>query len=323
MAESQNMARTWMDMPANKLTPTEFCAQAKLLFPNALIRDTEWIREQGMLAFLAVASGSRQPPKFLEVHVEPKTVDSKDQRPVVLVGKGVTFDTGGISIKPSASMDMMRGDMGGAATVLAAAYGASKLSLKRKVIVLIPLTENMPGGNAIKPGDIVTARNGKSIKIDNTDAEGRLILADALSYADSFNPETVIDVATLTGACHIALGAAASAVFTPSDRIFNALQQAGTDAGDRFWRMPLFKHYRNKMKTSSADLCNISKPTAGAGSCTAAAFLSEFTTCDNWVHIDIAGVAGLVAPDDEIPYVKGTMTGRPTRALIKWLLSLK
>jgi aminopeptidase len=182
--------------------------------------------------------------------------------------------------------------------------------------------ENMPGGAASRPGDIVVSRSGLSIKIDNTDAEGRLILCDALDYANEFQPSTVIDVATLTGACHIALGAGACAMFTNNTQLFKGMYQAGVRTGDRVWRMPVYQQYTNRMKTDFADLNNIAKPNSGGGSCTAAAFLKEFTKCESWAHLDIAGVSGIFN-DGEIPYINKGMSGRPTRTLVEWLSKLE
>ena len=237
-------------------------------------RDEAWIEEQKMGAMLAVAKGSAEKAVFLEIVIPAQGSTSETN---ALVGKGVTFDSGGISLKPGASMDEMRADMGGAATVLAAAVGFASLPRPKNsqgLHVLIPLVENMPGSRATRPGDIVRARSNLSIKIDNTDAEGRLILADALSYAcDVVQPRRIVDLATLTGAVHVALGNAAAAVFSNSDDLCRGLQAAGVATGERLWRMPLYKHYAARLATPYADLNNIAKPGSGAGSCTAAAFL--------------------------------------------------
>merc|ERR1712200_140717 len=198
---------------------------------------------------MSVARGSCEPLRFLEMSYSGA---SKDSKPIVLVGKGVTFDTGGISIKPSAKMDKMRADMGGAATVTATLKAVAELGLEVNVVVLIPLTENMPGSKATKPGDVVTAMNGKTIQIDNTDAEGRLILADALTYADTFDPRCVMDVATLTGAISVALGTGATGVFASSSKDFKVLESAGVNTGDRVWRMPLWDHYSKLMENGGA-----------------------------------------------------------------------
>jgi len=271
-----------------------------------------------MNSYLSVAQGSDEPPVFLEIHVKSTRSDKSNKGPIVLVGKGVCFDSGGISIKPSAYMDKMRSDMGGAACVLASIYALCRLGaeLPFDLIGLTPMVENLPSGKATKPGDVFYAMNGKSIKVDNTDAEGRLILADALCYADTFKPAHVIDLATLTGAMHVTLGAAAAGVFSNSDELWQKLYNAGVETGDRVWRMPLFKTFGSKLKTESADLNNIAMG-AGGGSAIAALFLKEFTECSSWAHIDIAGVAGLVAGDDDIPYIGKGMSGRPVRTIVK------
>jgi len=241
---------------------------------EVFVRDKQWAAEKKMFSFLSVAQGSDQPPTFVEVHL--KSNKKSDKGPVVLVGKGVCFDSGGISIKGSANMDKMRSDMGGAACVLSALLALSRLGnqLPFDVIGLMPMVENMPSGKATKPGDVFNAMNGKSIKVDNTDAEGRLILADALCYADTFKPAHVIDLATLTGAMHVALGAAAAGVFTNNDELWKKLYEASKETGDRVWRMPLYKTFGSKLKMDSADLNNIAMG-AGGGSAVAAAFFER------------------------------------------------
>jgi aminopeptidase len=320
LAEGQNLARWLTDCPANLLTPTDFAEIAVGLGKKhnfeVVVRDQAWAETKGMNSFLSVSQGSAQPPKFLEM-----TLNKSDARPIILVGKGVTFDSGGISIKPSASMDKMRGDMGGAAAVFSTLVTLSQLPelAVGHLKVLIPLVENMPGARATKPGDIVRAMNGTTIKIDNTDAEGRLILADALCYADTFNPTHVIDVATLTGAVIIALGSAASAVYSNNEELWQALHSAGVFTGDRVWRMPLYKRYKSMLKTDYADLNNISSPPREAGSCTAAAFLKHFTKCTSWAHLDIAGT---MEGDSDCVYIKSGMSGRPTRTLVEAVVRL-
>lgn len=317
LATAQNFARELAEAPANYLTPTQFVEEAArgLAGLNVSVKalDRAWAEEQGMGAFLSVARGSYQPPQFLEMVYRG---GDKDAEPIVLVGKGVTFDTGGISIKPAAKMDKMRGDMGGAAAVTATIKAVSEAGLGVNLVVLVPLTENMPGGRATRPGDVVTAMNGKTIQVDNTDAEGRLILADALCYADKFNPRMVLDVATLTGAIHVALGAAATGVYSTNTEVYRRLAEAGQLTGDRVWRMPLWRHYTDKIKKSTlADLNNISL-TPGGGSCTAAAFLREFTKCPTWLHLDMAGV---MENEGAVPYLGEGMSGRPTRTLVKFI----
>jgi len=320
LATAQNFARTLMETPANHLTPTLFCEkanQALASLPVSItVRDRDWAKNQGMGSFLSVAAGSAEPLRFLEMRYMGGPEGSP---PVVLVGKGVTFDTGGISIKPSAKMDLMRADMGGAATVTATMTAVAKLGIPVNLVVLVPLTENMPGSRATKPGDVVTAMNGKTIQVDNTDAEGRLILADALCYADTLSPSLVLDIATLTGAMSVALGTAATGVFCTKTQDFALLERCGHHTGDRVWRMPLWNHYTDKMKVSAlADLNNA--PGGGGGSCTAAAFLRQFTTCPSWLHLDMAGV--MENQSDDVSYLSKGMSGRPTRTLIQYIAEL-
>ncbi|XP_017273583.1 cytosol aminopeptidase isoform X2 [Kryptolebias marmoratus] len=323
-AEGQNLARLLMEAPANHITPTAFASTIEeKLVPHAewvtiKKRSQAWIEEQQMGAFLSVAKGSEEPPVFLELHYNGSP-DSK-QPPLLLVGKGITFDSGGISLKPSLSMDAMRADMGGAATVCASIVTAAALKLPVNIIGLTPLCENMPSGKATKPGDVVRAKNGKTIQVDNTDAEGRLVLADALCYAHSFNPRVIVNVATLTGAMDVALGSAATGVFTNSDWLWEQLHKASVVTGDRVWRMPLFQHYSKQVTDSQlADLNNIGKYSRSGGACTAAAFLKEFVTAPHWAHLDIAGV---MSNKDEIPYLKKGMSGRPTRTLVEFSAGL-
>ncbi|OCH85603.1 leucine aminopeptidase [Obba rivulosa] len=330
-ARAQNLARTLMELPANMITPTAFTERIKQEFagvPNVeiIVRDAAWAAEKGMRTFLSVAKGTSEPPKFLEIHYKGA---AKDAQPLVFVGKGITFDSGGISLKPSAGMKLMRGDMGGAATVCAAALAIAQLKLPVNLVVLTPLTENLPGPSANKPGDIVYAMNGKSVEIDNTDAEGRLVLSDALYYGSStFKPHTIIDVATLTGAMDTALGEIYTGVFTNSDSLWSELDTAGKIEFDRFWRMPLEEDYGPQIYSSNADLCNTGgKP---AGCCTAALFLKSFVDgvepaadgaapARRWAHIDIAGTMEATRPT---PYQETGMTGRPTRALIEFVKRL-
>lgn len=322
LGKSQNTARHLMDMPANLMTP-EIFAETILSATNyeangianveVIVRDEAWIRENKMGAFLSVSAGSEIPPVLLEMKYK-----GADGTPVALVGKGVTFDTGGISIKPSKGMESMRADMGGAACVASATLGAASLGLPINLVSLMPLCENMPSGKATKPGDVVTSMSGKTIQVDNTDAEGRLILADALTYAHKFDPKHIIDMATLTGAMAVALGGECCGVFSNNDELWSALNKAGFVSGDRVWRMPLFKEYNKLLKAHTADLGNISSGPYG-GSITAAMFLKNFVKCDSWAHIDIAGVMDDVKSSSYLP--KG-MSGRPTRTVIEALKSL-
>lgn len=318
-AESQNLARFLMEAPANHITPTVFANTIEeKVAPHAervtvRKRSKAWIEEQQMGAFLSVARGSEEPPVFLELHYNGSP--DREQPPLLLVGKGITFDSGGISLKPSQSMDAMRADMGGAATVCSSIVAAATLKLPVNIVGLAPLCENMPSGRATKPGDVVTAKNGKTIQVDNTDAEGRLILADALCYGHTFNPRAIVNVATLTGAMDVALGSAATGVFTNSDWLWEQLHKASVVTGDRVWRMPLFKHYSKQVTDSQlADLNNIGKYSRSGGACTAAAFLREFVSAPHWAHLDIAGV---MSNKDEVPYLRKGMSGRPTRTLVE------
>ncbi|KAJ7326999.1 hypothetical protein JRQ81_016758, partial [Phrynocephalus forsythii] len=270
-AKGQNLARYLMEAPANHITPTRFATiiEEKLKGfssnVNVHIRDKSWIEAQEMGSFLSVAKGSDELPVFLEIHY--KGSSDANEPPLVFVGKGITFDSGGISIKPSANMDAMRADMGGAATICSAIVTAAELKLPLNIIGLTPLCENLLSGKANKPGDVVKAKNGKTIQVDNTDAEGRLVLADALCYAHSFNPRAIIDAATLTGAMDVALGSAATGVFTNSDKLWNHLYKASILTGDRVWRMPLFEHYTKQVTDCQlADLNNIGKY-RGGGAC--------------------------------------------------------
>ncbi|KAF8886432.1 leucine aminopeptidase [Gymnopilus junonius] len=336
-AQAQNLARTLMELPANLMTPTAFTERVKKEFegvPNVeiFVRDeapsspssSSFSRISRTFSF--VTHGTSEPAKFLEIHY--KGAANKDEQPLAFVGKGITFDSGGISLKPGAGMKLMRGDMGGAATVVSSALAIAKLQLPINLVVSTPLTENMPGPSATKPGDIIYAMNGKSIEVDNTDAEGRLVLSDAIYYtATEYKPHTLIDVATLTGAMVIALGEVYSGVFSTSDELWQQLHQAGEVEHDRFWRMPLDDEFGPQIHSSNADLQN----TGGrpAGSITAALFLKPFAEgCEGkdgqeptlkWAHIDIAGSMEATRPS---PYQEKGMTGRPVRALVEYVRRL-
>ncbi|KAI0221061.1 Cytosol aminopeptidase [Lamellibrachia satsuma] len=321
MAEGQNLACLLMESPANVMTPTRFAEVATEKLGNlqnvdVRIRDKAWAESQKMGAFLSVSRGSREELKFVEVEYRGGDANSP---PIAIVGKGVTFDSGGISLKPPANMDAMRADMGGAACTLSAVYTAAKLHIPINVVALIPLCENMPSGCATKPGDVVTAMNGKTIQVDNTDAEGRLILCDALCYAETFQPRVILDMATLTGAMMVALGSGATGVFTNSTEVWQTMLKAGSRTGDRVWRMPLFKHYTKQITESQlADLNNIGGGREG-GACTAAAFLKEFVSNKHWMHLDIAGVMSNKA---EVSYLNKGMAGRPTRTIVEFLAEM-
>jgi len=254
-----------------------------------------------------VSAGSEQAAKLITMQYKG---GKATQKPYVLVGKGITFDSGGISLKPGAKMDEMKFDMGGAASVFGTMRAISELELPLNVVGIVAAAENMPGSRATKPGDVVSSMSGKTIEVLNTDAEGRLVLCDALSYAARFKPATVVDIATLTGACVVALGSHASGLYANDDELAEQLLTAGTESHDRAWRMPLWEEYQGQLKSNFADLANIGGP--GGGSITAACFLSQFAQDYQWAHLDIAGSAWNSAP-------KGA-TGRPVALLTRYLL---
>ncbi|HEU5398622.1 MAG TPA: leucyl aminopeptidase, partial [Gammaproteobacteria bacterium] len=293
-------------------TPSYLADEAKRLAKSGKLKVTvlepAQMKKLGMGALLAVARGSRQPPKLIvmEYHGGPK-----GQKPRVLVGKGITFDTGGISIKPAAAMDEMKFDMCGAASVFGTLKAVMALGLKMNVVGIVPTCENMPGGDASRPGDIVTTLSGQTVEILNTDAEGRLILCDALSYAERFKPETIVDMATLTGACVIALGNVVSGLFGNNERLVQSLKQAGEKADDRAWQLPLYDEYQEGLKSNFADFANVAGREGGA--ITAASFLARFTKNMTWAHLDIAGTAWKGGGE------KGA-TGRPVPLLVQYLL---
>ncbi len=313
IAAGVTLARELGNRPGNHCTPTYLGDQAKKLGREFGIKvevlDRKAIEKLGMGSFLAVAQGSAEPPRFIvaQYHGAPKS-----QAPVVLVGKGITFDTGGISIKPAPEMDEMKFDMGGAASVLGTLRAVAELKPKINLVVLVPTTENMPGGRAVKPGDVVTSMSGQTIEILNTDAEGRLILCDALTYAERFKPACVVDVATLTGACVIALGHHHSGLFSADDRLAADLLAASAASLDPCWRMPLDEEYDEGLKSNFADMGNVGGRAGGA--ITAAMFLRKFTGKYRWAHLDIAGTAWKSGA------AKGA-TGRPVPLLTHFVLS--
>ena len=312
IAEGTRFAKDLGNLPGNHCTPTYLAEQAVELGKRHGIKvevfDAKGIEKLGMGSFLAVAQGSRQPPRFIVMEYRG---GKKDEPPVCLVGKGVTFDTGGISIKPAGEMDEMKFDMCGAASVLGTMKAIALLKLPLNVVGAIPATENMPGGNAIKPGDVVTTMSGQTVEILNTDAEGRLILCDALTYVERFKPAAVVDIATLTGAMVVALGHVTSGLFANSDPLARELTQAGDEAWDRAWQLPLFDDYQEGLKSNFADIPNIGSRPGGA--ITAACFLSRFTKAYAWAHLDIAGTAWKSGTE------KGA-TGRPVGLLTHFLL---
>jgi leucyl aminopeptidase len=312
IAEGMALAKNLGNLPGNVCTPAHLAetavsmAEAHSLQCQVLERVE--METLGMGSLLSVAKGSHLPPKLIVLQHKGGKPDDK---PIVLVGKGITFDTGGISLKPGPEMDEMKFDMCGAASVLGAIKAAAVMKLPINLTVVVPAAENMPGGGASKPGDIVTSMSGQTIEILNTDAEGRLILCDALTYVERFEPDTVIDVATLTGACVIALGHVASGLFANKDSLARDLVDAGEEANDRAWQMPLWEDYQEQLKSNFADMGNIGG--RAAGSITAACFLSRFTKKFDWAHLDIAGTAWKSGGD------KGA-TGRPVPLLTHYLL---
>ncbi|OGA03771.1 MAG: leucyl aminopeptidase [Betaproteobacteria bacterium RIFCSPLOWO2_02_64_14] len=313
VAHGVSLARDLGNLPGNVCTPAYLAEQAREVAKRYRMKITVLEREDmeklGMGALLSVAAGSAQPPKLI---VLEHRSGPRSQRPVALVGKGITFDTGGISLKPASEMDEMKFDMCGAASVLGTIKAAAEMKLPVNVVGLIPTSENMPGGRATKPGDIVTTMSGQTVEVLNTDAEGRLILCDALTYAERFEPAAVVDIATLTGACVIALGHVASGLFANDDALARELLAAGELACDRAWRMPLWDEYQEQLKSNFADFANIGgRP---AGSVTAACFLARFTKKFKWAHLDIAGTAWKSGKE------KGA-SGRPVPLLTQFLVN--
>jgi leucyl aminopeptidase len=315
MVEGMNLAKDLGNLPPNICTPTYLGKTAQGLAKKVNLKvevlGLKQIEALGMGSFLSVAKGSETPPQFIVMRHQG---GKAGEAPIVLVGKGITFDTGGISLKPGEAMDEMKYDMCGAASVIGTMYSTALMKLKKNVIGVIPTCENMPSGKATRPGDIVKSMSGQTIEILNTDAEGRLILCDALTYVERFKPKAVIDVATLTGACIIALGHVHSGVFSDDEDLVSALTKAGQDSLDTIWRLPLDAAYHEQLKSNFADVANIGgRP---AGSVTAACFLSRFTEKYKWAHLDIAGTAWKSGA------AKGS-TGRPVPLLVNYLLEQK
>jgi leucyl aminopeptidase len=316
VANGIDLTKDLGNFPANVCTPTYLANTARKMAKefklDVEILDRKQLQALKMGSFLSVTNGSVEPPKFIVLkHLGAKAKDA----PIVLVGKGITFDSGGISLKPGAAMDEMKYDMGGAASVLGTMRAIAEMKLKLNIIVVIPTCENMPSGSATKPGDIVTSMSGQTIEVLNTDAEGRLVLCDALTYVERFKPAAVVDVATLTGACITALGHHNSGLFTRNDEAHDALANelltAGKTAGDTAWRMPIEDSYQEQLKSNFADMANIGGPAAGA--VTAACFLERYTKKYTWAHLDIAGTAWRSGA------AKGS-TGRPVPLLTTFLI---
>jgi len=313
IAEGVALARELANRPGNHGTPTMLAAEArKMAKANGLkieVLDRKQIEAAGMGSFLAVAQGSDEPPRFIVMHYHGA---AKADAPLVLVGKGITFDSGGISLKPGGEMDEMKFDMGGAASVLGTMLAVAQLKPKLNLVGVIAACENMPSGKALKPGDVITSLSGQTIEVLNTDAEGRLILCDALTYVERFKPAAVVDIATLTGACVVALGAVRSGLFSTDDGLAADLLAAGDAALDTCWRLPTDDEYDEGLKSNFADMANIGGRAGGA--ITAAMFLKRFTAKLRWAHLDIAGTAWKSGA------AKGA-TGRPVGLLTHWVLS--
>ncbi len=312
VAHGMNLAKDLGNLPPNVCTPTYLAEQARELAKHYRMKVTVLERADmerlGMHTLLSVAQGSAQPPKFITLEHRGGPANTK---PVALVGKGITFDTGGISLKPAGEMDEMKFDMCGAASVLGTMKTVGEMKLPVNVVGVIPTTENMPGGRATRPGDIVKTLSGQTVEILNTDAEGRLILCDALTYVERFQPAAVIDIATLTGACVIALGHVASGLFANDEALAREVMNAADTAHDRVWRMPVWDDYQEQLKSNFADFANIGGRPAGA--VTAACFLARFTQKLKWAHLDIAGTAWKSGRE------KGA-TGRPVPLLTQFLI---
>jgi leucyl aminopeptidase len=311
-ADGADLARTLGNLPSNVCTPTYLAEQAKKLARQFKLQvdvlDRAELEKLGMGAFMAVARASHEPPKLIVLRYNG---GAKSARPIALVGKGITFDTGGISLKPAGEMDEMKFDMSGAGSVLGAIRALAGMKAPLNVVGVIPTCENMPGGQATKPGDIVTTMSGQTVEILNTDAEGRLILCDALTYSERYKPEVVINIATLTGACVIALGHVATGLFSNDQKLADAIRAAGDDAWDRVWQMPLWEDYQEQLRSNFADFANIGGRPGGA--ITAASFLARFTRKMRWAHLDIAGTAWRSGRE------KGS-TGRPVPLLVRFAL---
>ncbi|MFG0318947.1 MAG: leucyl aminopeptidase, partial [Planctomycetota bacterium JB042] len=313
-----NLARELGDMPGNVLTPTVLAERSTRMARSAGLKSRVYRKKDlerlGMGGILAVNRGSHEPPVLIELTYQPK----RFSKTVCLVGKGLTFDTGGISLKPSANMEEMKYDMCGGAAVIGAMDAVARLKPNVKVVGIVPSTDNMPGGAAQKPGDTLETAAGLTVEVINTDAEGRLILADGLHHATKQDPDFIVDLATLTGACVIALGHDAAGLYSNDDGLTKMLTQAGEEAGDLAWPMPLFREYQDDLKSTVADLKNLGPREGGAG--TAAAFLSRFVGDHKWAHLDIAGTAWGARDRN---YVGGKLaSGAGVRLLVQWLESL-
>ncbi len=317
VARGQNLARTLQSRPGNRLTPSLLAEEAERMAGSVdldiEIFDEARLAAEGMEAILAVSRGSSEEARLIVMRYAG---GAEGTPPLVLVGKGLTFDAGGISLKPPAGMEQMKFDMSGGAAVIGAMQAIAELGVRANVVGIVPSSENLPSGTAVKPGDVIGSLAGKSIEVVNTDAEGRLILADALTYGARMNPAAMVDCATLTGAVVVGLGHHASAVLGNDDDLVAELREAGERSGERCWPLPIWKEYRRQLDSETADLQNVGgRP---GGTITAAAFLKEFVGEARWAHLDIAGTA---YGDGELPYQRKGGYGTPVRLLVEWVRS--
>ncbi len=316
-AEATIFVRDLCNHPSNVMTPARIADEARTIAKEEKITlkilEKKDMEQLGMGALLGVARGSHEPPKF--IILEYNGAKKRDERPVVFVGKTITFDTGGISLKPAENMEHMKADMTGGAEVLASIRAAARLKLPLRLISILPVAENMPGGRAMKPGDVVKTLSGKTVEVQNTDAEGRLILSDGLAYAQRFKPAALIDIATLTGACVVALGQFAIGMFGTEPRLKDQIRKSGLKTGERVWEMPLWEEYFEQLRSDVADMRNIGG--RGGGMITAALFLSKFVGDCPWVHLDIASTDW---SERERAYIAKGPTGIGTRLLIQYLI---
>ncbi|MBI2060796.1 MAG: leucyl aminopeptidase [Nitrospirae bacterium] len=315
LAEAVNAARTLINEPASTMTPEDLARAAQSLTPGVevMVHDEKWIQRMKMGGVMGVARGSHRPPRFIELRYKPRTKSPKG--PIALIGKGITFDSGGLSLKPAKSMETMKSDMSGAAAVIGTFRVLKELKPEVEVRGYIAATENMPGGNAYKPGDVLVTMSGKTIEVNNTDAEGRLTLADVLYHAAQAKPKAMIDLATLTGACVVALGERIAGLFGNDEKLIQGLSASSNRTGDKLWAMPMEDDYKDLLKSDIADMKNAGE--RYAGSITAALFLKEFVGSVPWAHIDIAGPA---FTEKELPYCPKGGTGFGVRLLVDYLL---
>jgi leucyl aminopeptidase len=318
LAEAAKLARDMVNEPANYMTPGHMVKMAKQLAKDydleLVVLEREKMLELGMGALLGVAQGSAQSPKFIILNYKENDSNEID---LALIGKGITFDSGGISLKPGRKMEEMKGDMAGGAAVIAAIAAISQLKPAINVTAIVPAVENLPGGRAFKPGDILTTMTGKTVEIISTDAEGRLVMADALCFVNKLKPKQIIDVATLTGACVVALGDVCTGAFSNNQELANKVVIAGAKAGELIWQMPMYTEYKELNKSDVADIKNVGDNNAGA--ITAAQFLAEFVGSTPWVHLDIAGTS---MSNKERNYLVKGATGVPVRTLINLALAI-